>query len=298
MRLKQWRDFRYKDSEYLQQMQAEKAKAALKSSGYDAATIDQYLAEREKALTTAPERPPLPEQQSLAGIAAQVNGAVDDIPHELPSLAPSYFEDNLTEEEKKYLCIKWGRTYTPEQWIKLEKQYNEMCESYDIQSAGHIDTLKLLCKTSLKCNELVDINDIEGYQKMSKVYDQLMKSGKFQASQNKNDSNNFVDSVSELVAMCEEQGFIPRYYTEDVVNDAVDLVLKDTKTYVKNLVTEELNLGDLIENALKTMQAEENKKEDIDDIDDLDEEESYEPSMEDLDEFEKLKTGDDSDVSS
>lgn len=210
----------------------------------------------------------------------------------MPTLAPDYFENNLSEDEQKYLCLKWGRTYTPEQWIKLEKQYNEMCESYDIQSAGHIDTLKLLCKTSLKCNELVDINDIEGYQRMSRVYDQLMKSGKFQASQNKNETNNYVDSVSELVAMCEEQGFIPRYYQADEANDAVDLVLKDTKTYIKNLVTEELNLGDLIENALKTMSAEENKKEDVD----LTEEETYdeqtfEPTMEDLDEFDKLKKG-------
>ena len=41
--------------------------------------------------------------------------------------------------------------------------YEDFCNSYDIQTAGHIDTLKLICKTSLKANELVDINDIEGY---------------------------------------------------------------------------------------------------------------------------------------
>jgi len=46
-----------------------------------------------------------------------------------------------------------------------------MMNSYDIQTAGHIDTLKLICKTSLKANQLIDLGDIDGYQKMSKVYD-------------------------------------------------------------------------------------------------------------------------------
>lgn len=38
-----------------------------------------------------------------------------------------------------------------------------MINSYDIQGAGHIDNLKLMCKTSLKANQLIDANDIEGY---------------------------------------------------------------------------------------------------------------------------------------
>ena len=49
-----------------------------------------------------------------------------------------------------------------------------MMASYDIQGAGHIDTLKLVCKTSLKGESInSDIGDIEGFQKMSKVYDSL-----------------------------------------------------------------------------------------------------------------------------
>ena len=26
----------------------------------------------------------------------------------------------LTEEDKRYLCLKWGKTYRPEEWIRLE----------------------------------------------------------------------------------------------------------------------------------------------------------------------------------
>jgi len=101
-----------------------------------------------------------------------------------------YFDDGatddlvaeLTDEDRLYLRLKWGKSYKPDEWIELENLYNEMMESYDIQTAGHKDTLKLICKTSLKANQLIDMGDIEGYQKMSKVYDTLMKSGKFTAA--------------------------------------------------------------------------------------------------------------------
>jgi hypothetical protein len=97
---------------------------------------------------------------------------------------------------------------------------------------------------------LIDIGDIEGFQKMSKVYDTLMKSGKFTAAQNKAESGEYVDSIAELVAICEKDGFIPRYYT-DGPQDKVDRTLQDLQYYTHTLVTEEMNLGNLIENAIK-----------------------------------------------
>ena len=145
----------------------------------------------------------------------------------------------------------------------------EMMESYDIQSAGHIDNLKLLCKTSLKANQLIDIGDVEGFQKMSKVYDQLMKSGKFTAQQNKAEQGEFVDSISELVTLCEKEGFIPRFYTDGPM-DKVDETLLDMKNYTRSLVTEEMNLGNLIESAVKQIAIEKEKAED-EDIDDNEE---------------------------
>jgi hypothetical protein len=59
------------------------------------------------------------------------------------------------------------------------------------------------------------------------MYDSLMKSGKFTAAQNKAESGEFVDSVSEIVELCEKEGFIPRFYT-DGPQDKVDKVLLDT----------------------------------------------------------------------
>jgi hypothetical protein len=115
------------------------------------------------------------------------------------------------------------------------------------------------------------LGDIEGFQKMSKVYDALMKSAKFTAVQNKAESGEFVNSISELVLLCEkEEGFIPRFYT-DKPKDKVDETLADLRGYTNTLVTEEMNLGNLIESAVKALQrqAEQAEDEDVDDDDEI-----------------------------
>ena len=63
--------------------------------------------------------------------------------------------------------------------------------------------------------------------------------------------------------MCEKEGFIPRFYTEGP-KDRVDETILDLKQYTHSLVVEEMNLGNLIENAVKQMAAEEAKEEDED----------------------------------
>ena len=110
---------------------------------------------------------------------------------------------------------------------------------------------------------------------MSKVYDTLMKSGKFTAAQNKAENGEYVDSVSELIALCERDGFIPRYYV-DGPQDKVDRVIQDLEDYTRNLVLEELHLGPLIEKAIRNNMADSN---DDDDEDDEDEDAELERSL-------------------
>ena len=258
MALKQYKDYRWKDTQFLQEEANRKMEETMKRQGYDAQQIATAI---NKATFEMPEKP-YEEPTAIVNAPgmpnedyfAQINGGDDD------------FQNDLTEEERIYLRLKWGKTYRPEEWIRLEQLYEEMMASYDIQGAGHIDTLKLLCKTSLKANQLIDIGDVEGFQKMSKVYDSLMKSGKFTAAQNKAETGEFVDSVAELVELCEKEGFIPRFYISQP-NDRVDETLQDLKYYTHTLVTEEMNLGNLIESAVKEMARQEAKEED-EDVDD------------------------------
>ena len=93
---------------------------------------------------------------------------------------------------------------------ELEKKYTEMMDSFDIQDADSRNTLILMCKTDLKMNQAIDCGDVDGYQKLSRVSDNLRKSAKFTAAQNKDKDNEQIDCTGVLVAVCErEGGFIP-----------------------------------------------------------------------------------------
>jgi hypothetical protein len=251
MRLKQYKDYRWKDTEFLQELANHTIEETMKRQGYSAAEIAEAIQKGYAPAPLEPEPEEIDEPEPTDNTPwAGLGSAQDTLTAE---------EIGLTDEDVAYLRLKWGNLYKPEEWVKLEQLYNDMMESYDIQTAGHIDTLKLICKTSLKANQLIDIGDVEGYQKMQKAYDSLMRAGKFTAAQNKAESGEYVDSISELVLICERDGFIPRYYVEQP-EDHIDLILKDLQQYTRTLVTEEMGLGNMIENAVKQIEQDKEKE--------------------------------------
>ena len=256
MKLKQWSKYRWADSERLEAEALERKTSTMRAAGYTGEEIEQQL-----SVDRTPARPIDLRQHEQMG----------------PIEEPDEVIDSLSEEDKLYLRMKWGKGYRADEWVKMEQLYEDMMASYDIQGAGHKDTLIMLCKTSLKANQLIDIGDVEGFQKMSKVYDSLMKSGKFTAAQNKGESGEFIDSIGELVALCEKEGFIPRYYT-DGPQDKVDRTLEDLQHYTRNLVIEELNLGNMIESSMKEIEADRERESNVD-ADDGDEDSAIEERL-------------------
>lgn len=246
MKLKQYKDYRWKDTEFLQEMANNKIEQTMKRQGYDAAQIAEVL---NKSTFDVPkgelEIPQYADQQEENMFLPQKTQTVEE----------EAFDLGLTEEDTLYLKLKWGKMYRPEEWVVLEQLYVDMMNSYDIQSAGDINTLKLACKSSLKANQLLDLGDIDGSQKATKMYEALMKAGKWTAAQNKTEENELVDSIGELVAICEKDGFIPAYYI-DSPNDKADRVIQDMQMYTRDLVTNELGLGTMIENAIKAIEEE------------------------------------------
>ena len=272
MKLVQWENARWADTEKLQELANKKIRDTMTRQGYRLSEIEEVI---QKGAVVIPEKV---EEPAEAGPVS--NGPADDYFARMSGAdQDDDLDADLTDEDRKYLRLKWGKAYKPEEWIALEQLYNDMLASYDIQSAGHIDILKKCCKTSLKADQLLDIGDVEGAQKMVRMYDMLMKAGKFTAAQNKGESGEAVDSLSELFALCEEDGFIPRFYT-DGPKDKVDRTLQDIQSYTRSLVTEELNLGNLIENAVKQIELDKLKEAEMDadaaDDDDLLEQELFE----------------------
>lgn len=267
MKLKQFKDFGWADSARLQEEEAvreqEKADAIKQreeeiQERYDNGEISEA---EYKTLTSANAQEihavVAPRDYSAFGIDKDGSAAgpnsffnEDDFlsPEDLPDPAAE-----LTEEDKVYLAMKWGRLYKPSEWIELEKTYNEMEASFDIQDADTINTLILICKTNLKMNQALDQGDLDGFQKLSRVSESLRKSAKFTAAQKKDEKTDFVDCVGEIVAFCEKQGFIPRFAT-DIPQDKVDATLKDMNNYIRKLVTQDLGFGQQIEDSLKKIQ--------------------------------------------
>ena len=168
----------------------------------------------------------------------------EDMPH------PS---EELTEDDKMYLVMKWGRLYSADEWVELERMYKEMENSFDIQDADTINALVLICKLNLKANQALDQGDYDGFAKLSRSLEAMRKSAKFTAAQKKEEKADAVDCVGELVSICEREGFIPRYAT-DIPQDKVDVTLRDMNEYVQKLVTQDLGFGQQIEDALKKIQ--------------------------------------------
>lgn len=174
MRMVQYKNYRWSDTEFLKQKEQNEIIQAMRDQGYNQQEIDKAVEQVNFVLPEGEIPKPISYNQPVVIQMPEMPQEENNFEFDEPE------EDlGLTEEEKLAMRLKWGKGYKQEEWVKLEQLYNDMMQSYDIQTAGHIDTLKFICKTSLKMNQLIDIGDVEGFQKMSKVYDSLMKSGKF-----------------------------------------------------------------------------------------------------------------------
>ena len=266
MKLKQWKDYGWEDSEKLQALEEEKKKALIihneqnKESWKEKYENGEISEAEYKTMTSVP----LQVASQVPGVLVGSIGSNNPF-NEVNFISQEELPDpteELTDDDKVYLAMKWGRMYTPREWIELEQSYDEMMNSFDIQDADTINTLMFICKTKLKMNQALDSADIEGFQKLSKVYNDLRKSAKFTAAQNKEEKKDFVDCVGNLVAYCEKEGgAIPKYELKTDL-DIVDTVINDLKRYTKDLIYEDKALASQIENYLKKREISEEQKKD------------------------------------
>ena len=133
--------------------------------------------------------------------------------------------------------------------------YKRYANEYEL-NVDREEVLKKMCKTSLKMDETLDVGDVNGYKSLATVFDQLRKSGKFTEAQNKEDKQRYLDSVGELIALCEREGGpieqLPN--PDEYPQDKIDFTLRDLKSYTYGLVTNELGLGDLIESYIEKLE--------------------------------------------
>ena len=203
-----------------------------------------------------PQQPTMPKKgnayQSAIGTAVDEQSILND----------------LTPNDVQYLAMKWGESFRPSEWLKMEEMYQKYAEEFEI-GVDRESVLINMCKTNINMQRCLDAGDAANAAKFSSMFDQLRKSGAFTEAQKKEDNNKYLDSVGELVAAVErEGGAIPAFdYQFEVQPDKVDLTLKDMKSYTYNLVKNEMGLGDLIESYIKKLEEdmEMNKNKSLDD---------------------------------
>ena len=259
MKLVQYKKYHWADTDKAVEEWNEKHEQKQEQEEEQARILKQQLEDgiitkaQYETLMPTPEKQRLAVEASISGNAAQAQNQGNNYYDETQFLSEEEIDPSseLTKEDKLYLAIKWGRLYRPSEWIELERKYNEMMQSFDIQDSDTVGSLILICKTFLKMNQAIDSGDVDGYQKLSRTYSDLRKSAKFTAAQNKETNTDFVDSVGEIVAYCEEHGGqIPRYDIS-IDYDKVDTVIRDLKAYTKSLIFEDMALGRQIEDYLK-----------------------------------------------
>lgn len=274
MKLKQWKDYSWADSEKVQQLQEEKlkTKAAEKAAAdaqfekelkakFDAGIITE--AEYKTLMSTPTQHLEYKPQTSddLLQASGEKYGTAalhNQVQIEIPDPTA-----DLTQEDLTYLALKWGQYYEPQEWLELEKLYTEMTESFDIQDADTVNSLIIICKLNLKANKALDMGDFDGFAKLSRELGNQRKLANFAASQRKKEEkNDFVDSVGELVAYCEKNGGqIPEMHFDEP-QDIVDKIIFDLKDYTKSLIYEDTALAGQIEDYLKKKEIMDQKKKD------------------------------------
>ena len=329
MKLKQWKDFHWSDTEKIREEQQKLIEESKELEAAQREINGDKIAEMEekyktgeltkeefesfmKTYTAAPvdsvasslqpkyTENPIDEED----IAAQMKGkkVKGGMPFQIAEeplhkdIEVPDMDNQLTDEDKLYLYNKWGDGYTTNEWVQLEKSYQDYMNSFDIQGASREQQLLAICKTYLKMNKALDLNDYEGFQKLNKMYIDLQKAAKFTEAQNKEVKDDVFDSLGEMVRLCEQEGgFIPEYDTSSP-KDQIDYAIADMNNYIKNLVTNELGFGNMIEAQLRKI-AQENEDEELENMKTEEEIEQQEEEeigqINDEEEFKKALYGED-----
>lgn len=162
---------------------------------------------------------------------------------ELESQLPTF-----DDAKYKKLSTEWGPNYAPEELDYLDKLYDSILRTQNVNGGLSIDQVKKLCKISLLIEQRIRAN--EDIDKLLGSYEKLVKIGGFTPKNVKNASD--FESVGELYAWLEKRGWKPKYCT-DVKRDIVDQTIADIQNYCQKLYINEPSMGEEITKRIEAL---------------------------------------------
>ena len=309
MKLNQWKNFTWADTEKLKLEAEEKAKLYGDGANQAKSDFDNIKEAYENgeiseaqyqtyAELNKPEKEfvfdEVTKQVVEKGTETTAQYPINNHPFEVVDLPDPTTE--LTQEDKIYLAMKWGQLYSAADWIKLEEQYVDYEKSFDLHNADLVRGTKELCKLDLKGDQALDTGDFDSYSKIARAKDTLRKSLKFTEAQRKEDKESEFSCYGQIVSFAEEnndEDYIPNIDLS-VDRDMVDIDIRDMKNYTKTLIEDDPAVFKMIEQYIKKREILAEQERDAEGLEDG---EVYELSDEDMAEYnqniEQQRTKDD-----
>jgi len=123
------------------------------------------------------------------------------------------------------LVDKWGTGYSKKEYLQLEKFYQDMMATHEIYTPTHIDMLKQLAYLSVDRDRLRRNGEWTDYSKISKTYEEMMKSAGFRPIDRKGiEDATGIRSFSQIWEEVEKRGFRkppPTKFDEDIVDGII-----------------------------------------------------------------------------
>lgn len=154
----------------------------------------------------------------------------------------------LADEERRKLQEKWGFNYDEEALGYLEKLYDGLLLTQNINGALQGDQALKICKISYEIDNRIRAG--EDFDKLLGSYDKLVKTGEFTPKNVKNASD--FESMGELCRWLEKRGFVNQFYDGET-RDVVDETIKNIQSWNQRLYTNESSIGDEITQRIQAL---------------------------------------------
>ncbi len=156
----------------------------------------------------------------------------------------------LRENKYKKLRERWGKNYDEEALDYLEKLYEGLLSTQNVNGALQGDQALKICKISYEVDQR--ISEGSDFDKLLASYDKLVKVAEFTPKNVKN-INDF-DTTGELIKWMEKRGWKNNFY-DNVTRDIVDETIKNFQNFNQRLYTNESGIGDEITQRIESLKS-------------------------------------------
>lgn len=148
--------------------------------------------------------------------------------------------DEKVIEYSDDLVTKWGTGYSKLEYLQMQKFFHDMKVTHEIHTPTHIDMLTQLAYLSVDRNRLRRERDWNNYNKISKTYEDMMKSAGFRPVDRQGiDDATGMRSFAQIFEEVEKRGFrkpAPAVFDEDIV----DAMIVSLANYYHRLVGKQI----------------------------------------------------------